>query len=146
MAVLHNEFGILFVIILFQLVNHYSETKSHAKWAVSLMIVDGHFDLPQRFVWVCTGLHIHSITPSLFVLHSHKTSNIKHVIRVHVMPQHLVHLKTLIPQSYSVHSTSLGVQLTSQSIPTSCCNIVTRKTYNATHTYHNTPILHCIVL
>ena len=36
----------------------------HAKRAVSLVIVDGHLNLPWGFVWVCMGLHIYFITPA----------------------------------------------------------------------------------
>ena len=30
-----------------------SDIRPHIKWAVSLMIAYGHFNLPQGFVWVC---------------------------------------------------------------------------------------------
>ena len=40
-----------------------SDIRPHIKWAVSLVITYGHFNLPQRFVWVCTGSHTHFITP-----------------------------------------------------------------------------------
>ena len=30
-----------------------SDIRSHIKLAVSLVIADGHFNLPQGFVWVC---------------------------------------------------------------------------------------------
>ena len=30
-------------------------------WAVSLVIEDGHFNLPQGFVWVCMGKHTYFI-------------------------------------------------------------------------------------
>ena len=38
-----------------------SDIKPHTKWAVSLVIADGHFNLPHVFVWV---RNIHTfITP-----------------------------------------------------------------------------------
>ena len=40
-----------------------SDIRSHIKWAVSLVITFGHFNIPQRFVWVCMGLHAYFITP-----------------------------------------------------------------------------------
>ena len=36
-----------------------SDTRPQAKWAVTMVIADGHFNLPQGFVWVCTGKHTH---------------------------------------------------------------------------------------
>ena len=30
-----------------------SDIRPHIKWAVSLVITYGHFNLPQGFVWVC---------------------------------------------------------------------------------------------
>ena len=33
-----------------------SDIMPHIKWAVSLVIAYGHFNLPQGFVWVCTSL------------------------------------------------------------------------------------------
>ena len=39
------------------------QTRStHVKWAVSLVIAHGHFDLPQQFLWVCMGEH-HILSP-----------------------------------------------------------------------------------
>ena len=32
------------------------------KWAVRRVTVDGHFNLPKGFVWVCMGKHTHFIT------------------------------------------------------------------------------------
>ena len=32
-----------------------SDIRPHIKWAVSLVIAYGHFNLPQGFVWVCKG-------------------------------------------------------------------------------------------
>ena len=32
-----------------------SPYKTTRKWAISLVIADGHFNLPQEFVWVCIG-------------------------------------------------------------------------------------------
>ena len=32
-----------------------SDISQHIKWAVSLLIAYGHFNLPQGFVWVCMG-------------------------------------------------------------------------------------------
>ena len=42
-----------------------SDIRLHIKWAVSLVIAYGHFNLPQGFVWVCMVLHTctHFITP-----------------------------------------------------------------------------------
>ena len=37
-----------------------SDTRTHIKWAVSLVIAYGHFDIPHGFAWVCTGQHTHS--------------------------------------------------------------------------------------
>ena len=37
----------------------------HVKWAVSLVIADGDFTLPQGFVWVFMGEHTHFITPKV---------------------------------------------------------------------------------
>ena len=31
------------------------DTRLHIHWAVSLMTTNGHFSLPQEFVWVCVG-------------------------------------------------------------------------------------------
>ena len=36
-----------------------SDIKQQVKWAVNLVIIDGHFNLHQGFVWVCT----HFISP-----------------------------------------------------------------------------------
>ena len=30
-----------------------ADIRPHIQWAVSLVIADGHFNLPQGFVWVC---------------------------------------------------------------------------------------------
>ena len=40
-----------------------SDIRPHIKWAVSLVIAYGHFNLPQGFVWVCMSSHTHFITP-----------------------------------------------------------------------------------
>ena len=32
-----------------------SDIRPQVKWAVNLVIAEGHFKLPQRFVWVCMG-------------------------------------------------------------------------------------------
>ena len=40
-----------------------SDIRHHVKWAVSLVIAYGHFNLPRGFVWVhvCMGEHTHFI-------------------------------------------------------------------------------------
>ena len=40
-----------------------SDMRPHIKWAVSLVIAYGHFNLPQGFVWLSMGAHTHLITP-----------------------------------------------------------------------------------
>ena len=40
-----------------------SDTRPQVKWPVSLVIVDGHFNLPQEFVWVCMSYRTHFIIP-----------------------------------------------------------------------------------
>ena len=32
-----------------------SDIRPHTIWVVSMVIIDGHIKLPQRFVWVCMG-------------------------------------------------------------------------------------------
>ena len=39
-----------------------SDIRPHIKWAVSLVIAYGHFNLPQGIVWVCMSSHTHFIT------------------------------------------------------------------------------------
>ena len=39
-----------------------SDIRSQVKRAVSLVITDSHFNLPQEFVWVYMGKHTHFIT------------------------------------------------------------------------------------
>ena len=53
--------------------NTRSDTWPHVKWAVSLVITDGHFNLPKRFVWVRMGGYTHYITSPLRV-HAHVLS------------------------------------------------------------------------
>ena len=49
---------------LFSLVCRLSnQTWATSKMSGSLVIEDGHINLPQGFVWVCTGKHTHFITP-----------------------------------------------------------------------------------
>ena len=36
-----------------------SDIRPRIKWAVSLVIAYGHFNLPQGIVWVCMGWHTH---------------------------------------------------------------------------------------
>ena len=38
-----------------------SHIRPQVKWAVSLVIADGHFNLPQGFVWACVVKHTHSV-------------------------------------------------------------------------------------
>ena len=38
-----------------------SDIRLHMKWAVSLVIPYGHFNLPRGFVWVCIGKRTHFI-------------------------------------------------------------------------------------
>ena len=40
-----------------------SDIRPHIKWAVSLVIAYGHFNLPRGIVWVCMSSHTHFITP-----------------------------------------------------------------------------------
>ena len=40
-----------------------TDFRPHIKWAVSMVIAYGYFNLPQGFVWVCMGTHTHFITP-----------------------------------------------------------------------------------
>ena len=40
-----------------------SDIRPHIKWAVSLVIAYGHFNLPQGFVWACMGSHTYFINP-----------------------------------------------------------------------------------
>ena len=40
-----------------------AEIRPQAKYSINLVIVDDHFNLPQRFVWVCMGYYTHFITP-----------------------------------------------------------------------------------
>ena len=40
-----------------------SDIRPHIKFAVSLVIAYGHFNLPPVFVWACMGQHTHFITP-----------------------------------------------------------------------------------
>ena len=40
-----------------------SDIRPDIKWAVSLVIAYGHFNLPQGIVWVCMSSHTHFITP-----------------------------------------------------------------------------------
>ena len=48
---------ILFSVFLTHQFRH--QAPSNTKWAISLVIADGHFDLPQVFMWVaCTVLLI----------------------------------------------------------------------------------------
>ena len=48
--------SVSYMTILFSMfANHPNLTSVHVKWAVSLVIADGHFNLPQGFVWVCSG-------------------------------------------------------------------------------------------
>ena len=41
-----------------------SDIRPDIKWAVSLLIAYGHFNLPQGIVWVCMSSHTHFITPN----------------------------------------------------------------------------------
>ena len=42
-------------ILLINLLITRSAIRLYIKWAVSLVIVYGHFNLPQGFVWACIG-------------------------------------------------------------------------------------------
>ena len=39
-----------------------ADIKPQVKWAVNLVIVDGHFNLPQGFVCICMDSHTHFTT------------------------------------------------------------------------------------
>ena len=40
-----------------------ADVRLEVQWAVNLVIAEGHFNLPRKFVWVCTGQSTHFITP-----------------------------------------------------------------------------------
>ena len=40
-----------------------SDIRPHIKWAVSLLVAYGHFNLPRVLVWVCMGKYTYFITP-----------------------------------------------------------------------------------
>ena len=43
------------------LAHHHCTHQATHERAVNLVIADGHFILPQLFVWVCIGFHTHFI-------------------------------------------------------------------------------------
>ena len=43
------------------LAHHHCTHQATHEWAINLVITDGHFNLPQLFVWVCIGSHTHFI-------------------------------------------------------------------------------------
>ena len=43
-------------IIFLKTLSRLDQTSNHnVKWAVSLVITDGHASIPQGFVWICMG-------------------------------------------------------------------------------------------
>ena len=40
-----------------------ADISPQVKWAVNLVIADGHFIIPEGFVWICMGYHTYFITP-----------------------------------------------------------------------------------
>ena len=60
-----------------------SDIMPQMKWAVSLVIADGHLSLPQEFMWVCMGKNTHFITLSLVCCPIHPATY-SHVLQWHL--------------------------------------------------------------
>ena len=74
------------------LVHHHCTHQATHERAVNLVITDGHFNLPQLFVWVCIGLHTHFINLRKYILQRKLILISKHMNCAKIKtPQNLMH-------------------------------------------------------